>query len=43
MFNQFKQLWGKEQKEDKKNLVVHEVKPNRDNKGTDEKKNKKKT
>ena len=41
MFNQFKQLWVKEQKEDKKNLVVHEVKPNRDNKGADEKKNKK--
>ena len=41
MFNQFKQLWGKEQKEDKKNLVVHEVKPNHDNKETDEKKNKK--
>ena len=41
MFNKLKQLWGKEQKEDKKNLVVHEVKPNRDNKGTDEKKNKK--
>ena len=41
MFNQFEWLLGKEQKEDKKNLVVHEVKPNRDNKGTDEKKNKK--
>ena len=41
MVNQFKQLWGKEQKKDKKNLVVNEVKPNRDNKGTDEKKNKK--
>ena len=36
-----RQLWVKEQKEDKKNLVVHEVKPNRDNKGADEKKNKK--
>ena len=34
MFNQFKQFWQKEQKEDKKNLVVHEV-----NKGADEKKN----
>ena len=41
MFNKLKQLWGKEEKEDKKNLVVHEVKPNRDNKGADEKKNKK--
>ena len=39
MFNKLKQLGGKEEKEDKKNLVVHEVKPNRDEK--DEKKNKK--
>ena len=39
MFNKLKQFWGKEEKEDKKNLVLHEVKPNRDNK--DEKKNKK--
>ena len=41
MFNKLKQFWRKEEKEDKKNLVVHEVKPNRDNKGVDEKKNKK--
>ena len=40
MFNQFKQFWWKEEKEDKKNLVVHEVKPNRDK--NDEKKNKSK-
>ena len=39
MFNQFKQSWRKEEKEDKKNLVVHEVKPNRDKE--DEKKIKK--
>ena len=41
MFNQFKQFWRKEEIEDKKNLVVHEVKPNCDK--NDEKKNKKKT
>ena len=43
MFNKLKPFWWKEEKEDKKNLMVHQVKPNRDNKGVDEKKNKKKT
>ena len=39
MFNKLKPFWRKEEKEDKKNLVVHEVKPNRDKE--DEKKKEK--
>ena len=33
MFNKLKQFWGIKEKEDKKKLMVHQVKPNRDKRG----------
>jgi hypothetical protein len=38
MFNKLKQFWGMKEKEDKKKLMAHQVKPNRDKRGLDKKK-----
>ena len=38
MFNKLKQFWGIKEKEDKKKLMTHQVKPNRDKRGLHKKK-----